>query len=401
VAGVAPTAPALGAGPAGRSRLSFLPRGASLRGIAWQAVLLVVVVALGWWLVGNAERNMAARGLSFGFGFLERSAGIPIGEHMIPYTPADTYARALTVGLLNTLRVAIVGILLCTVLGVALGLARLSSNPLLRALTGGYIEVIRNTPLVLQLVFWHALLLQMPSVRQALNPLPGVFVSQRGVKIPALVAEPALYWMLGALAAGAIGWWLLLRRERARQAATGDRRPTILPGLGMLLGLPALSMLAIGAPQVEWPELAGFNFEGGLALSPEFFALLVGLVVYTSAFVAEIVRSGIQSVQKGQSEASAALGLTPGQRMRLVILPQAMRVIIPPMTSQYLNLTKNSSLAVVIGYPDLVSISNTSINQTGQAIEVIAIFMAVYLALSLITSLLMNIYNRAVALKER
>jgi general L-amino acid transport system permease protein len=401
VAGVAPTAPAAGARAAAASAAAPRLRGVSLRGIAWQALLLVVVLALGWWLVGNAERNMAARGLSFGFGFLDRSAGIPIGEHMIPYTPADTYTRALTVGFLNTLRVAVVGILLCTVLGVALGLARLSSNPLLRALTGGYIEVIRNTPLVLQLVFWHALILQLPSVRQALNPLPGVFLSQRGVKIPGLVAEPALYGMLVALLAGAIGWWLLLRRERARQVATGERRPTILPGLALLLGLPALSMLAIGAPRVEWPELAGFNFEGGLALSPEFFALLVGLVVYTSAFVAEIVRSGIEAVHKGQSEAAMALGLTQGQKMRLVILPQALRVIIPPMTSQFLNLTKNSSLAVVIGYPDLVSISNTSINQTGQAIEVISIFMAVYLALSLVTSLLMNLYNRAVALKER
>jgi general L-amino acid transport system permease protein len=398
---VAPTVPAAGAGAATSPVAAPRPRRVPLRSIVWQALLLVVVVALGWWLVGNAERNMAARGLSLGFGFLERSAGIPIGEHVIAYTPADTYARALTVGLLNTLRVAVIGILLCTVLGVALGLARLSSNPLLRALTGGYIEIIRNTPLVLQLVFWHALILQLPSVRQALNPLPGVYLSQRGVKIPALVAEPALYGMLGALAAGALGWWLLLRRERARQAETGQRRATAPAGLAMLLGLPALAMAAVGAPHVEWPELAGFNFEGGLSLSPEFFALLVGLVVYTSAFVAEIVRSGIQAVHKGQWEAAQALGLTRGQKMRLVILPQALRVIVPPMTSQYLNLTKNSSLAVVIGYPDLVSISNTSINQTGQAIEVISIFMAVYLALSLVTSLLMNLYNRAVALKER
>ena len=401
MAGVAPTAPAPGARSAARAAAPFLPRSLSLRGILLQGLLLVLVVWLGWWLAGNAERNMAARGLSFGFGFLDRSAGIPIGESLIPYTPADTYARALTVGFLNTLRVAIAGIMLCTVFGVALGLARLSSNPLLRALTGGYIEVIRNTPLVLQLVFWHALILQMPSVRQALNPLPGVYLSQRGMKIPGLLAEPALYAMLAALLAGAVGWWLMLRRERARQAATGQRRATLLPGLGLVAGLPVLAVLAYGAPRIQWPELAGFNFEGGLALSPEFFALLVGLVVYTSAFVAEIVRSGIQAVHKGQSEAAQALGLTSGQRMRLVILPQALRVIIPPMTSQFLNLTKNSSLAVVIGYPDLVSISNTAINQTGQAIEVISIFMAVYLALSLVTSLLMNIYNRAVALKER
>ena len=378
-----------------------LPSGATSRGLLIQAALLAAVVALGWWFWSNAQANMAARGLQFGFGFLDRSAGIPIGESLIPYTPADTYRHALTVGLLNTLRVAVVGIALCTVLGILLGLARLSANPLLRGLVGGYIEVIRNTPLVLQLVFWHAVILQLPSVRQALNPLPGVFLSQRGLKIPALVADPALWVFLAAVLAGAIGWWALLRRERARQAATGERKPTVIPGLALLLGLPALSLILGHAPAVSWPELAGFNFEGGLTLSPEFFALLVGLVVYTSAFVAEIVRSGIQAVHKGQWEAARALGLAPGKIMRLVILPQALRVIIPPMTSQYLNLTKNSSLAVVIGYPDLVSVANTSINQTGQAIEVITIFMTVYLVISLVTSAIMNWYNSRVALKER
>jgi len=378
-----------------------LPAGTTARGLAIQAALLIAVIGLGWWFWTNAQVNMAARGLQFGYAFLDRSAGIPIGESPIPYTPADSYRRALTVGLLNTLRVAVVGIALCTVFGILLGLARLSTNPLLRGLTGGYIEVIRNTPLVLQLVFWHAVILQLPSVRQAISPLPGVFLSQRGVKIPALVADPALWVFLGALAASAVGWWLLLRRERARQAATGERRSTLAPGLAMTLGMPALGTLAGFVPTVEWPELAGFNFEGGLALSPEFFALLIGLVVYTSAFIAEIVRAGIQSVHKGQWEAARALGLPPGRIMRLVILPQALRVIIPPLTSQYLNLTKNSSLAVVIGYPDLVSVANTSINQTGQAIEVISIFMAVYLVISLITSALMNWYNARVALKER
>jgi general L-amino acid transport system permease protein len=379
-----------------------LPGGPGARGVLIQLGLLVAVIGLGWWFWSNAQANMAARGLQFGYGFLDRSAGIPIGESIIDYTPADTYRKALTVGLLNTLRVAIVGIALCTVLGILLGLARLSSNPLLRGLVGGYIEVIRNTPLVLQLVFWHAVMLQLPSVRQALNPLPGVFLSQRGMKIPGLAADTALAVTLVAAAIGALGWWLLLRRERARQIATGERRPTVLPGLAMLLGLPALALAAGFAPTVQWPELAGFNFEGGLALSPEFFALLIGLVVYTSAFIAEIVRAGIQSVHKGQWEAARALGLPPGRIMRLVILPQALRVIIPPLTSQYLNLTKNSSLAVVIGYPDLVSVANTSINQTGQAIEVISIFMAVYLIISLITSALMNWYNSRVALlKER
>ena len=380
----------------------IIPMPGGPRGLAIQIGLLVAVIALGWWFWSNAQANMAARGLQFGYAFLDRSAGIPIGESIIPYTPADTYRHALTVGLLNTLRVAIVGIALCTVIGILLGLARLSANPLLRSLVGGYIEVIRNTPLVLQLVFWHAVILQLPSVRQALNPLPGVFLSQRGLMMPGLMADTALVAFLAALTVGAIGWWLLLRRERARQIATGDRRPTILPGLAMLVGLPALVLAAGFAPTVEWPQMMGFNFEGGLALSPEFFALLIGLVVYTSAFIAEIVRSGIQSVHNGQWEAARALGLPPGRIMRLVILPQALRVIIPPLTSQYLNLTKNSSLAVVIGYPDLVSVANTSINQTGQAIEVISIFMAVYLIISLATSALMNWYNARVALmKER
>lgn len=378
-----------------------LPSGHDLKGLLWQALLVIAVVALGWSLYNNMLANMASRGLQFGFGFLDRSAGIPIGEAMIPYTPADTYQRALTVGLLNTLRVAVVGIALATILGIALGIARLSGNPLLRSLVGGYIEVIRNTPLVLQLVFWHAIILQLPSVRQAINPLPGLYLSQRGLKIPSLVPDQALTALLLALAAAIIGWMLLLRRENARQLATGDRRSTLLPGLSLLFGLPVMAGLVIGAPTVDWPVLTGFNFEGGLALSPEFFALLIGLVIYTSAFIAEIVRAGIQSVHKGQWEAARALGLPGGRIMRLVILPQALRVIIPPLTSQYLNLTKNSSLAVVIGYPDLVSVANTSINQTGQAVEVITIFMAVYLLISLGTSLLMNLYNRAVALKER
>jgi general L-amino acid transport system permease protein len=378
-----------------------LPPGTTLRGLLWQAALAIAVILIGWSLYNNMIANMQARGLQFGFGFLERSAGIPIGEAMIPYTPADTYQRALTVGLLNTLRVAVVGIILATILGIALGLARLSSNPLLRALTGGYIELIRNTPLVLQLVFWHAIILQLPSVRQALSPLPGVFLSQRGLKLPTFEADQALGALLLALLAAIVLWVGLVRRERARQAATGERRSTLLPGFALLIGLPLAASAAFGAPTWNWPELAGFNFEGGVTLSPEFFALLVGLVIYTAAFIAEIVRAGVQSVHKGQWEAARALGLPPGRIMRLVILPQALRVIIPPLTSQYLNLTKNSSLAVVIGYPDLVSVSNTSINQTGQAVEVITIFMAVYLIISLVTSLLMNLYNRAVALKER
>jgi general L-amino acid transport system permease protein len=384
-----------------RPALPALPGSLLSRGVLIQAGLLAFVVWLGWSIVGNAQTNMAARGLQFGFGFLDRSAGIPIGEAMVAYTPANSYARALFVGLLNTLRVAVIGCILCTILGVVLGIARLSSNPLLRGLVGAYIEVIRNTPLVLQLVFWQALMLQLPSVRQALNPLPGVFLSQRGMKIPALVVDATFWTVAAVLAAGIVGWLMLLGRERARQAATGERRSTLLAGLVLVVAAPAAAAAAFGGLTVEWPELRGFNFQGGLTMSPEFVALLVGLTLYTAAFVAEIVRAGIQSVAKGQWEAARALGLPPGRIMRLVILPQALRVIIPPQTSQYLNLTKNSSLAVVIGYPDLVSIANTTINQTGQAVEVIAIFMAVYLIISLLTSAGMNAYNRAVALKER
>jgi general L-amino acid transport system permease protein len=378
-----------------------LPERLLSRGVLIQAGLLVFVVWLGWSIFGNAQANMAARGLQFGFGFLDRSAGIPIGEAMVAYTPANSYTRALFVGFLNTLRVALIGCVLCTILGVLLGIARLSSNPLLRGLVGGYIEVIRNTPLVLQLVFWHALALQLPPVRQALNPLPGVFLSQRGMKMPGLIVDATFWIVLATLAAGIAGWVALVRRERSRQATTGERRSTLLAGLALVIAMPGAVAAGLGGIGVEWPELRGFNFQGGLAMSPEFVALLVGLTVYTSAFVAEIVRGGIQSVAKGQWEAARALGLPPGRIMRLVILPQALRVIIPPQTSQYLNLTKNSSLAVVIGYPDLVSIANTSINQTGQAVEVITIFMTVYLVISLLTSAGMNAYNRAVALRER
>ena len=372
------------------------------RALAFQALLLVAVVAAGTFFFSNVQTNMAARGLTLGFGFLDRSAGIPIGEHLIPYTPSSSYARALTVGLLNTLRVAVFGCLLMTILGVFLGVMRLSENPLLSGLVGVYIELVRNTPVVLQLVFWLVVFQQLPNVREALHPLPGVYLSQRGLMIPVLQwNDGAAGALLGLVAAiGACVW--TVRRARAHQMATGEIKRTWPICVGYLLLLPlALSQAAGGGLVLSVPELQGFNFAGGAELSPEFAALLTGLVVYTAAFVAEIVRSGIQSVGKGQWEASRALGLSNARIMRLVILPQALRVIVPPLTSQYLNLTKNSSLAIVIGYQDLFSVSNTSINQTGQAIEVIFIMMTVYLLLSLVTAAGMNVYNARVALKER
>lgn len=373
-----------------------------VRALILQGALLVFVVALGFFLFSNVQTNMAARGLQLGFGFLERAAGIPIGEHLIAYTPADSYARALSVGLLNTLRVAVIGCLLTTLLGVTLGVLRLSGNPLLSGLVGGYIELVRNTPVVLQLVFWLVVFQQLPGVREALNPLPGVYLSQRGLKIPSIDWNSGLQLALAGLAVALAACWLTVRRARAHQARTGEIKRVWPICAGYLVLLPwALSALAAEPVNVSMPVLMGFNFQGGSELSPEFAALTTGLVVYTAAFVAEIVRSGIQSVGKGQWEAARALGLSDGRIMRLVILPQALRVIVPPLTSQYLNLTKNSSLAIVIGYQDLFSVSNTSINQTGQAIEVIFIMMTVYLALSLLTSAGMNWYNARVALKER
>jgi general L-amino acid transport system permease protein len=365
-------------------------------------MLVATVLALGFFLFSNAQTNMAARGLQLGFGFLARSAGIPIGEHLIDYTPADTYARALTVGLLNTMRVAVIGCIVTTFLGLVLGIMRLSDNPLLSALVGGYIELVRNTPVVLQLVFWLVVFQQLPHVREALNPLPGIYLSQRGLKVPALDWNTGLQLALAGLAIAVAACWLTVRQARAHQFRTGQIRRVWPFCAGYLVLIPlALSMAGSEPVTISVPALMGFNFQGGATLSPEFAALTTGLVVYTAAFVAEIVRSGIQSVGRGQWEAARALGLPPGRVMRLVILPQALRVIIPPLTSQYLNLTKNSSLAIVIGYQDLFSVSNTSINQTGQAIEVIFIMMTVYLGLSLITSAAMNVYNARVALRER
>jgi general L-amino acid transport system permease protein len=374
-----------------------------VRGIVYQVVFVGAVVALGWFLVHNTLTNLQRQNIASGFGFLHREAAFGIGESLIEYSPADTYFRAFLVGLTNTLYVAALGIVLATVLGTLMGLARLSSNWLIRKLAQVYVETFRNIPLLLQLFFWWGLLRgSAPAPRQAWQPLPDVFISNRGVVFPVPEPNPAYAWIFLAFAVGAAASWALWQWARARQARTGRQFPTGWAGLGLVLGLPLAVFLGFGAPlKMNVPELRGFNFSGGTAFSPEFAALLIGLVVYSGSFNAEIVRAGILAVSWGQSEAAMALGLTNGQRMRLVVLPQALRVIVPPMTSQYLGITKNSSLAVAIGYPDLVSIANTTMNQTGQAIEGIAMIMAVYLTISLLISLFMNLYNRAVALVER
>jgi general L-amino acid transport system permease protein len=375
----------------------------TVRGIVFQVLFVGAVVAVGAFLVHNTMVNLSRQNIATGFGFLHREAAFGIGESLIAYSPADTYSRAFLVGLTNTLYVAALGIVLATILGTVMGLARLSANWLVRKLAQIYVESFRNIPLALQLLFWWDVLRwSAPAPRQAWQPLPNVFVSNRGIMFPVPQAHPVFTWMLAAVIVGIVATWGLLRWARQRQAQTGQQFPTGWAGIGLVGGLPLLVFVAAGAPlHLDIPALRGFNFSGGTSISPEFAALLIGLVVYTGSFIAETVRSGILAVSWGQSEAALALGLSQGQRMRLVVLPQALRVIIPPMTSQYLSLTKNSSLAVLIGFPDLVSIANTTMNQTGQAVEGIVLIMAVYLTVSLIISASMNMYNRAVALVER
>jgi general L-amino acid transport system permease protein len=365
-------------------------------------VLLAAVALAVWYLAANTAQNLEARRIASGFGFLQREAGFEIGETpFLSYSAADNYARAIVVGLINTFRVALIGIVLASVIGTLVGLARLSHNWLLAKLAAGYVELLRNVPLLVQLFFLYAIITEnLPGPREALSPLPGVFLSNRGFAFPIPAPHPAHGWMALALLAGAVLAVLLARWARRRQARTGQPFPALAAGAALIAGLPLLVFLAAGAPlQLVRPALQGFNLAGGGALTPEFAALLGGLTLYTAAFIAEIVRAGVLAVDRGQVEAAGALGLSRRRALRLVILPQALRVIVPPLTSQYLNLTKNSSLAVAIGYPDLVSIANTTMNQTGQAIEGIAIIMAVYLTISLSISGLMNWYNKRIALK--
>ena len=375
----------------------------TMRSIVWQVVIIGGLSAAVWYLVSNTMHNLAARHIATGFAFLGRVAGIPIGEAMIPYDPAvSTFGLALVEGLLNTLKVAIIGVVLATILGTVIGIGRLSSNFLISRLTAVYVEVIRDIPLLLQLFFWYALVQGLPAPKQSLAIGHSIFLSNRGFKIPLLELQSAHWWTVAAFALGLAGTLAWNRHARRRQEESGIKPPVWPAAVLLLIGFPVVIWAALGAPfTLEYPVLRGFNFQGGGSFSPEFGALLLGLVIYTASYIAEIVRSGIQAVAQGQWEAAGALGLRRGAVLRLIVLPQAMRVIIPPMTSQYLNLTKNSSLAVAIGYQDLVSIAGTTLNQTGQAIEGIAVIMAVYLAISLSISLFMNWYNAHVALVER
>ncbi|HVL75968.1 MAG TPA: ABC transporter permease subunit [Noviherbaspirillum sp.] len=368
----------------------------------YQIVALVLIGLAVWFLAHNTAQNMRIRGIQSGFDFLGQTAGFDIGEFIIPYDSFDPYWNAFLVGLANTLRVAILGIILTTIIGTLIGIGRLSRNALIRSVCGAYVEIFRNIPILLQLLMWYLVFTEfLPAVYEAWEVGP-FFLSKSGVNFPIPIWDKDVIWPLAGLAAGIALAWLYRRWSRKRFEETG-KPPSIflIPAL-IIVAMTVLGWLAGGAEtQFEVPGRGDFAVEGGGALTPEFLAVLLGLVIYTAAFVAEVVRAGVQSVSHGQGEAAAALGLSRGQAMRLVMLPQALRVIIPPLTNQYLNLTKNSSLAVAIGYPDVVSIANTAINQTGRAVECIAIIMLVYLTTSLTTSGLMNWYNARAAIKER
>ena len=371
--------------------------------LLYQGAALLLVVAIGAYLVSNTLVNLEERSIRTGFGFLNREAGFRIGESVIPYDASSSYGRAYIVGILNTLRVSVLGIVLATIIGVLVGMARLSRNWLVVRLASFYVETVRNVPLLLQLFFWYTVITGMlPSVREAVQLLPGVFLSKSGLMFPLPTPHPGHPYVAAAFVVGCGLAWGYRGWARRRQEATGQVPGVLLPSLGLIVVPPLLAWLASGAPTaLDVPEFTRFTFRGGSSITPEFLALLAGLVLYTAAFIAENVRGGIQAVPRGQTEAAGALGLRRGTALRLVILPQALRIVIPPTTSQYLNLAKNSSLAVAIGYPDLVAVTNTSLNQNGQAIECISIMMGVYLTISLSISVVMNVYDRYVALVER
>jgi general L-amino acid transport system permease protein len=374
------------------------------RALLFQLLLACAVSAFFVFIANNTIHNLEQRGITTGFAFLKQKAGFGIIQHLIPYTENDTYGRTFVVGLLNTVLVSVLGIICATVLGFIVGVARLSSNWLVSKLAAIYIETFRNLPLLLQIFFWYfAVLRALPSPRLSLHIGEAFFLNIRGVYLPRPLFEEGFGWVVGTLFFVFLCIIIIQRWAKKRQEETGEQFPVLWTSLALILILPTVAYFATGTPlNWEYPVLKGFNFSGGVTVIPELAALLVALSVYTASLIAEIVRSGILSVSHGQTEAAYALGLRPGKTLRLVIIPQAMRVIIPQMTSQYLNLVKNSSLATAIGYPDLVAVfAGTTLNQAGQAIEIIAMTMAVYLTISLTISYFMNWYNARSLMKER
>jgi general L-amino acid transport system permease protein len=365
-------------------------------GFAAQIVFVAVLVWIVYEIVANTRVNLAAQGIASGFGFLANTAGFGVSQSLIPYSETDSYTQVFLVGLVNTLVVSVIGIFFATIIGFAVGLERMSPNWLLARIAGAYIELIRNLPLLFQLLFWYlAVLAALPVPRQSISLWNSFYLSNRGFSLPKPIGAAGFDAFAIAIVVAIVGA-LLLRRYARRKLFQSGRLIRVWPtAIGLLIGLPVLAVALFGRPVTfEYPELRGFNFSGGSRLIPEFVALVLALSTYTAAFIAEIVRAGVQSVHRGQAEAGASLGLSRGATLRLIVVPQALRVILPPLTNQYLNLTKNSSLAVAIGYPDLFSVfAGTTLSQTGQAIEVIVITMGVYLAISLITSAIMSFYG--------
>ena len=378
-------------------------RSQAFRGLVFQLIAVAAVAFSLWYLAHNTLANMQARGIKSGFDFLMQPAGFDIGESLIPYDALNPYWKAFAVGILNTLRVAVIGVILATILGTLLGIGRFSRNAIVRGVCYAYVELFRNIPVLIQLLMWYLIFTDLlPQMNEALSVGGLFYLSKGGFSFPVPAWVPGVSLVIAGFFAGVVLAWLYRRWAMRRFEATGQVRSLVLAPTGIVIAAMFVGWLAGGAPSA-WsvPKLEGFSMEGGASATPEFLGVLLGLVLYTAAFIAEVVRAGIASVARGQVEASSSLGLPRNFTMRLVILPQALRVIIPPLTSQYLNLTKNSSLAVAIGYPDVVSVATTALNNTGRAVECITIIMAVFLTTSLSTSAFMNWYNRRSAIKER
>ena len=372
------------------------------RNLAYQVLVVGSVLAVAVFMVSNAQDAMERRGISTGFGFLFQEAGFDIGEGLIAFQSTDSFLRAYATAVLNTLKVSVLAIVFATLLGVMLGIARLSSNILISKLSSAYVEVFRNTPQLVQIIFWYTVMTQLPPPKQALSMMDVAFLTNRGFIVPWPADNPAYSWMGVTFVVACIAAVMLLRWADARRRVTGQRIRVFWLNTALLVVAPLVTWIAFGAPtEVSVPELKGFNFVGGLALSPEFLALLLGLSLYIAAFIAEIVRSGIQSVGKGQIEAARAINLTRGDTYRKVILPQALRVIVPPAGAQYVSLVKNSSLGVAIGYPELFNVNNTIITLSGHTVEAIGMMMAIYLSIAFAIAAIINLYNRTVQIKER
>jgi len=374
-----------------------------IRGLFFQTLVVILLFGSIYWIVQNVIENLQRLHIASGFAFLKNRAGFDIPQLPIAYTSDATYGRALVVGLINTIIVAVVGIVIATIVGFVIGIGRLSQNWLIRKICTVYVEIFRNIPPLLVIFFWYSgVLAVLPAPRDSIHLPFGSFLNQRGFYLPHAIWGDGS-WLIGVALLLAIAMaWFVARRARQRQLATGQQFPVFWTSVGLIVGLPVLAFLFSGMPLTfDFPKQSTFNLTGGFWIKPEFLSLLLALSFYTAAFIAEIVRAGIRGVSKGQTEAAAALGLRSGPILRLVVIPQAMRIVIPPLTSQYLNLTKNSSLAIAIGYPDLTAIAGTVLNQTGQAVEGVFIMMIAYLVLSLVTSAVMNVVNARMALVER